>query len=210
MEDWIVRLIDWGGYAGVFLLSLLETLVLPLPSELVLPIAGMRAADGTLALPGVIAASTAGSMTGNVVWYLAARSIGLDRFRAFVERRGRLLALDWHDVEKVRAHFDRHGAGIVLTGRLVPAVRTLVSIPAGLVAMPLGRYLLWSTIGTGLFASALAGAGYAAGAQFHRIEEFAAPVSTAVLALIAAWYVWRQLTWKRRSAARAARSRKAG
>ena len=68
MEDWAVRLIDGGGYAGVFLLGLIETLILPLPSELILPMAGMRAANGPLGLGGVIAASTAGSMTGNTIW----------------------------------------------------------------------------------------------------------------------------------------------
>jgi len=203
MEDWIIRLVDEGGYAGIFLLGLIETLVLPLPSELILPIAGMRAADGPLGLAGVIAASTAGSMTGNTIWYFVARAIGIERFRAFVERRGRWVALDWHDVERVRTLFARHGAGIVLTGRLLPAVRTLVSIPAGLVRMPLARFLLWSTLGTFLFATAFAGAGYFAGAQFRRVEELAAPVSSLFLAAILIWYVWRQLTWKRRLTAHA-------
>ena len=78
MSDWVIRLIDSGGYAGVFLLMLLETMFPPIPSEVVLPIAGMRAADGPLGLPGVIVASTLGTMIGNTIWYLAARSIGLE------------------------------------------------------------------------------------------------------------------------------------
>lgn len=205
MEDWVIRLIDGGGYAGIFLLGLVETLILPLPSELILPAAGMRAANGPLSLPGVIAASTAGSMTGNMFWYALARAIGFDRFRAFVERHGRWVALDWHDVEKVRTHFERHGGGIVCTGRLIPAIRTLVSVPAGLVAMPPARFLLWSSAGTLLFASVLAGLGYFAGSQIARIEEVVTPVATLVIASIAAWYVWRQLTWSRRAARRAAK-----
>lgn len=205
MEDWVIRLIDGGGYAGVFLLGLAETLILPLPSELILPVAGMRAANGPLGLAGVIAASTAGSMTGNMIWYWLARAIGFDRFRLFVERHGRWVALDWHDVEKVRDHFDRHGGGIVCTGRLVPAIRTLVSVPAGLVAMPPARFLIWSTAGTLLFASVLAGLGYFAGSQIDRIEEIATPAATIVVGSILAWYVWRQLTWSRRRAARKAR-----
>lgn len=199
MEDWVIRLIDGGGYAGVFLLGLVETLILPLPSELILPVAGMRAATGPLSLPGVIAASTAGSMTGNAVWYFAARSIGFERFRVFIERHGRWVALDWYDVERVRQAFARHGSGIVCTGRLLPAVRTLVSIPAGLVRMPPARFLLWSTVGTFLFASALAGLGYFAGSQIRRIEELAAPASSIAAGLVLAWYVWRQLTWSRRA-----------
>lgn len=202
MEDWAIRLIDSGGYAGVFLLGLIETLILPLPSELILPMVGMRAANGSLSLAGAVFASTAGSMTGNTIWYFAARSVGLDRFRAFVERRGRWIALDWHDVERARALFARHDGGIVCTGRLLPAVRTLVSVPAGLVRMPPARFLLWSTLGTLLFAAALTGLGYFAGSQVSRIEEVAAPVSTIVVGLLLAWYLWRQLTWTRRVAAR--------
>src|SRR5687768_14536081 len=113
MQDWVVRLVDWGGYAGVFLLSLIETIVLPLPSEVILPIAGMRAANGPLGLAGVIVASTAGSMTGNFIWYCAARSVGLDRLRRFIDRHGRWVAVEWRDVERVRSLFDRFGPAIV-------------------------------------------------------------------------------------------------
>lgn len=195
-----MRFIDWGGYSAVFLLSLLETVVPPIPSEVILPLAGMRAANGPLDLPGVIAASTAGSMTGNALWYFAARAIGLDRLRPFIDRHGRWLALDWRDVERVQALFRRFGAIIVLTGRLLPGIRTFVSIPAGVARMGALRFLLWSTIGTGLFAAAFAGAGYAAGSRFSWIEEVAAPISSAVIVGVLLWYVWRQLTWRRRTA----------
>lgn len=193
----MIRLVDWGGYPGVFLLSLLETIVFPLPSEVILPIAGMRAANGPLGLPGVIIASTAGSMTGNILWYLVARAIGLDRLRSFIQRHGRWLAMDWRDVERVRDLFTHWGGGIVLVGRLVPVVRTFVSIPAGIVPMPVPRFLLWSTIGTAGFATLLVGAGYAAGA-FRIVNEIAGPVSSGIVAAILFWYAWRQLTWNRR------------
>ena len=198
MQDWVIRLIDFGGYAGVFLLSLIETILLPLPSELILPIAGMRAANGPLGLAGVILASTAGSMTGNMIWYWVARSIGLARLRHFVDRHGRWLAMDWRDVDRVAQLFHRFGPAIVFSGRLVPAVRTFVSIPAGLVRMKLLNFILWSTVGTGLFAAAFAIAGYAAGSRFDWIEQIAGPVSSAVVGGIILLYVWRQLTWKRR------------
>lgn len=203
MEDWAIRLIDWGGYPAVFLLSLIETLVLPMPSEVILPIAGMRAANGPLELPGVIAASTAGSMTGNLIWFLAAFSLDPARLRAFIERHGRWFGINWFEVEMVQRLFARRGPSLVLTGRLLPLVRTLVSIPAGLARMRLATYLLWSTIGTAAFAAAFAGAGFYAGARFGWIEELAGPVSSAVLVGIALWYVWSQLTWKSRMARRA-------
>jgi membrane protein DedA with SNARE-associated domain len=205
MEDWAIRLIDWGGYWAVFLLSLIETLVLPMPSEVILPIAGMRAANGPLELPGVIAASTAGSMTGNLIWFRAASSLDPARLQTFIERNGRWMGVSWPEVEGVRRLFARLGPSLVLTGRLVPLVRTLVSIPAGLARMRLLPYLLWSTIGTAAFAAALTGAGYYAGERFSRIEEIAGPVSSSVLIGIALWWVWSQLTWKMRMARRARR-----
>lgn len=198
MQDWVIRLIDWGGYAGIFLLSLIETIIIPLPSELILPLAGMRAANGPLGLAGVILASTAGSMTGNMIWYLAARSIGLDRLHRFVDRHGRWLAIRWKDVERVRHLFARFGLAIVFAGRLLPGIRTFVSIPAGLVRMPPLPFLLWSTVGTALFAAAFAGAGYAAGTQLRWIEQIAGPASSAAVAGIVLLYLWRQLTWNRR------------
>jgi membrane protein DedA with SNARE-associated domain len=200
MSDWVIRLIDWGGYFGVFLLMLLETVFPPIPSEVILPIAGMRAANGPLGLPGVILAATLGTMTGNTIWYAAARSIGLDRFRYFITRYGRWLTMDWYDVERVQHLFGRFGAGIVFVGRMLPTIRTFISVPAGIVRMSLSLFLIWSTIGTALFAAALAGAGYAAGAQFHRIEEIAGPISSGIVVGIVLWYIWRQLTWDRRHA----------
>lgn len=198
MRDWVIRLIDWGGYAGVFLLSLIETILLPLPSELILPIAGMRAANGPLGIGGVILASTAGSMTGNMIWFWLARSIGLERLRRFVDRYGRWLAIDWRDIEQVGLLFHRFGPAIVFSGRLVPGVRTFVSIPAGLVRMKVFRFAFWSTIGTGLFAAILAGAGYVAGSRLSWIEALAGPISSAVVGGIIILYLWRQINWSRR------------
>src|SRR5687767_11161229 len=113
MNDWVIRLIDATGYAGVFLLMLLETVFPPIPSEVIMPVAGIRAANGPMSLGGVIASGTAGAMTGNLLWYLLARSVGLERFKTFIDRHGRWLTLDWYEVEKVQRAFGRFGAGIV-------------------------------------------------------------------------------------------------
>ena len=196
--EWVIQLIDWGGYFGVFLLMLIETMFPPIPSELILPLAGMRAAQGPLGLTGVIVFATAGAMLGNFLWYLFARAIRPERFRYFIDNYGRWITMDWQAVEKIQRHFDRHGAGIVLIGRMLPAMRTFISIPPGLLRMPVGRFLLWSTLGTFVWSAALATAGYALGNGFERIEEVAAPVTTAIVLLTIAWYIWRQLTWSRR------------
>ncbi len=198
MNDWVIRLIDASGYFGVFLLMLLETVFPPIPSEVIMPVAGIRAAHGPMSLGGVIASGTAGAMTGNLLWYLLARSVGLVRFKAFIDRHGRWLTLDWYDVEKVRRAFGRFGAGIVFVGRMLPTLRTFISVPAGLVHMQLLKFLLWSTFGTALWSGALAAAGFLLGRRFAKIEEVVGPLSSVVVAAIVLTYVWRQLTWGRR------------
>ncbi|WP_121114837.1 DedA family protein [Croceibacterium ferulae] len=198
MDEWVFRLVEGGGAAGIFLLMLLETVFPPIPSEVIMPVAGVVAARGELSLVSVIIAGTAGAMAGNLFWYLVARMIGLERFRPFIERHGRWLTLDWPEVERAQRLFGRFGAAIVGFGRIIPTIRSVVSLPAGLIRMRLPGFLLWSTIGTVVWSSGLAIAGWVLGRQFDQIERFIGPLSTAVIVLIVTTYVWRQLTWNRR------------
>ncbi|HWT11781.1 MAG TPA: DedA family protein [Allosphingosinicella sp.] len=203
MSDWVIRLIDSTGYAGVFLLMLLETVFPPIPSEVIMPVAGLRAANGPMTLGGVVASGTAGAMAGNLFWYVVARAIGVGRLKRFIERRGRWLALDWCDVEKVERLFGRFGSWVVFAGRMLPTARTMISVPAGFLRMHLARFFLWSAFGTAVWSGALALAGYGLGLQFGRVEEIVGPVSSAIIALIVLGYAWRQVTWDRRLAKRA-------
>lgn len=198
MEDWIFDLIEQGGYPGIFLLMLLETVFPPIPSEVIMPVAGLSAASGTPTLGGVIVAGTAGAMAGNFVWYLLARRIGNDRFRSLIEKYGRWLTIAWPDVERARAAFGRFGVVIVCSGRMVPTIRSVVSIPAGLLRVRLPGFLVWSTIGTAVWSSGLAVAGWWLGRQFGDIEAVIGSLSTAVVIAIVALYLWRQATWHRR------------
>ena len=198
MADWVIDLIKQTGYVGVFLLMFLETVFPPVPSEVIMPIAGLTAARGELALWGVIVSGTLGAMFGNFFWYLLARVIGIDRFRPFIERHGRWLTLDWYDVEKAERLFGRFGGIVVGLGRMLPTVRSVVSIPAGLLKMRLKSFLIWSTVGTAGWSSGLAIAGYLLGQQFSNVEKVIGPLSIAVIAAIVLAYVWRQLTWRNR------------
>ncbi len=202
MADWVIRLIDSTGYFGVFILMLLETVFPPIPSEVIMPVAGLRAANGPMTLWGVIAAGTAGAMAGNLFWYLLARSVGVHRLQWVVRRYGRWLTLDWVDVERISRLFGRYGGWIVFIARMLPTARTLISIPAGFLHMNLARFFLWSALGTALWSSGLAIAGYGLGMQFGEVEQIVGPLSSAVIALIVIVYVWRQLTWNRRQARR--------
>jgi membrane protein DedA with SNARE-associated domain len=196
--DWIVNLIDKTGYLGIGFLMFLETVFPPIPSEVIMPNAGVAAAQGKLALAGVVASGTIGAMFGNIFWYLFARVIGLARFRPFIEKHGRWLTLDWSDIEKAQTLFGRFGSMIVGVGRLLPTIRSVVSIPAGLLHMRLKNFLLWSTIGTSCWTAALAIAGYLLGKQFDDINRVLGPLSTAIIVLIVLGYAWRQLTWRKR------------
>lgn len=198
MTDWVFRLIDQTGYLGVALLMFLETVFPPIPSEVIMTVAGLRAAQGPLTLWGVIASGTAGAMLGNFFWYAAARVIGIDRFRPLIERHGRWLTIDWPDVEQAERLFGKYGGWVVGVGRVLPTVRSIVSIPAGLLHMRLKTFFVWSTIGTTVWSAALATAGYALGQRFEDIEAIVGPLSTAIIAAIVLTYLYRQLTWRRR------------
>ncbi|MEA3064343.1 MAG: hypothetical protein QOJ27_782 [Sphingomonadales bacterium] len=198
MGDWTISLIEQTGYVGIFLLMFLETVFPPIPSEVIMPIAGVQAAQGQLSLWAVIASGTAGAMLGNLFWYALARVVGLKRFRPFIEKHGRWLTMDWDDVEKAERLFGRFGASIVSLGRLLPTIRSVISIPAGLLNMRLRSFMIWSTLGTAAWTAVLATAGWGLGKAFHDVEKVLGPLSTAVIALIAAAYLWRQLTWRRR------------
>lgn len=196
MEDWIIRLVDWAGYWGVALLMLLETVFPPVPSEVIMTVAGVSAARGTMTLEGTILAGTAGAMLGNWLWYWLAIKFGEARLHVFIDRFSRWLTLDWDEIERGERLFEKHGSIIVLVARMIPTLRSLISIPAGIFRMSLRRFLVFSTIGTLGWSAALAGAGYFLGSQFEDVEKWLGPLSTAVIALIVLTYLWRVVTWK--------------
>jgi membrane protein DedA with SNARE-associated domain len=196
MSDWVVRLIEQSGYLGVGFLMFLETIFPPIPSEVIMPVAGVASAEGKMGFIPAVAAGTAGAMLGNTVWYLAARALGHDRLRPIIRRHGKWLTVSWKDVERAHRWFDAHGIMFVFLGRLIPTVRSLVSIPAGLLDMRFRNFLFASTFGTMTWTTLLAGAGYKLGENFEDVGRFLGPVSNAVLIILVSAYVWRLVTHK--------------
>ncbi|NJC32985.1 membrane protein DedA with SNARE-associated domain [Sphingomonas jejuensis] len=197
MSDWIVDLINRTGYLGVAFLMFLETVFPPIPSEVIMPVAGVQAAQGTLNLWGVIASGTGGAMLGNMFWYFAARSVGIARFKPFIDRWGRWLTIDWHEIERAQKLFGHYGSAFVFIARMLPTVRSLISIPAGFLKLRLSSFIIWSTLGTAIWTGALTGAGWWLGQRFeNRIDDFVGPISNAVIALILASYLWRLIFWR--------------
>src|SRR3546814_5794331 len=129
MFDWIVAAIERTGYLGIALLMLAENLFPPIPSELIMPLAGFTAAQGNLSFPLLVAAGTTGSLLGAVFWYIIGRWLGCDRLKRWADRHGRWMTMSPEDVDKAAEWFGRHAGKAVLFGRLVPAVRTLLSVP---------------------------------------------------------------------------------
>jgi membrane protein DedA with SNARE-associated domain len=194
--DWMVNLIEKTGYAGIALLMLLENVFPPIPSEVIMPLAGFSAAQGTLSFMGVAIAGTIGSLGGAYFWFLIGRWIGPKRLKRFAAKHGRWLTLHPDEVDQARAFFSRHQAFALFFGRLIPAIRSLISVPAGVNCIPISTFLLWSSLGTALWTVLLAGAGYLLESQYEKVSEWLNPVSNIVFAGLAAWYVYRVARFK--------------
>lgn len=191
MVEWIQTLMDSLGYPGIVLLMVLENVFPPLPSELILPSAGFAASRGELSLVGVVLAGTLGSVVGTLPLYFIGRVFSEERLVAWADQHGRWLALSGDDIHRADDWFDRHGPKAVLFGRMVPGVRSLLSLPAGMSEMPLPTFVLYSAIGSALWASVLAGAGYLLGDHYERVGEYIGPASTVIVGgLLVAAAVW--------------------
>lgn len=196
MTDWIIQTISNWGYAGIFLVMLAESIFPPIPSELIIPFAGFAAANGDLNVFGVLAAATIGAVVGMLPWYFAGRLFGLDRVCYLADRFGRVMAFNADEIDIAVGWFKRFGPVIVLFGRLIPLIRTLISIPAGLSRMSLPVFLLASTTGALIWNTFLTMAGYILHENYEVIEVVLDPLSYVVLALVVVLYLLKVITWK--------------
>ena len=200
MFDFITEFMQNSGYFGVFALMALENIFPPIPSELIMPFAGFVAARGDLSVVGVLIAGTAGSVAGALPWYYAGKVYGKERLEKLADKHARWLTVTHGDIEHAMEAFEKHGRKVVLLGRLIPAIRTLISVPAGLAKMPLAQFLLFSTVGSLLWTGILTGAGYLLESQYERVADYVDPVSKAVLIGLVGWYLYRVATFKSRKA----------
>ncbi len=194
--EWVLGIILTLGYAGVVLLVALDNVFPPIPSEAILPLAGVVSGQGHLWLPGVIAAATVGSVAGALPLYGLGFWLGEERLRRLIRERGRWVLLCEADLDKAQAWFDRHGPEAVLIGRLFPVARSLISVPAGLQHMALWKFSLYTVIGTALFDGALIGLGWWLGSQWEQVEQYASWFEYAALALMAGLvgrFIWKRV-----------------
>ncbi|MDQ3656190.1 MAG: DedA family protein, partial [Chloroflexota bacterium] len=204
--DWLATVatdvIEALGYPGVALLIFLENVFPPIPSEAILPLAGFLAGQGRMWLPAVIVAATIGAVAGALVLYALGAWFGDSRIRWLVNRYGKWLAITEDDLDLANGWFDRHGGKAVLLCRLVPIVRSIISIPAGLRRMSLPVFILYTAIGSGLWNSILVLGGWWLGENWEEVGHYVSyleyPVIIVVI-LAVAWYIWKRVLAKPRS-----------
>jgi membrane protein DedA with SNARE-associated domain len=206
LTDWVVDVIRAIGYLGVALLVALESVFPPIPSEIVLPAAGLAAARGEANVIGMIVAATIGSVVGAWALYLVAAAIGEARLRALVVLHGRWVGVKPADLDRANAWFDRRSGTAVLICRCIPLVRSLVSVPAGFRRMEPIRFTTYTTIGSLIWNGVLIGAGFKLGENWEQVAEWVGNVQYVVIAAIGTfgvWWLWTRLL------SPAARSRRA-
>jgi membrane protein DedA with SNARE-associated domain len=187
---WTVEVVHSFGYAGVAVLIAATSVPLPVPSEVVLPLAGFL----------VLLAATAGSVVGSLIPYTLGRRLGEQRVRRFVGRFGRFALVSESDLEKAGGWFERHGEEGILLGRLVPGAGTLVSVPAGLKQMPVWRFAAYTAVGSATWNAAFIVLGWVLGRQWRLVQPYAHVLEYAVLVAVGGVVLW--LLWRRRRAPR--------
>jgi membrane protein DedA with SNARE-associated domain len=190
--DWILVTVNGWGYAGIFILMALESTVLPIPSELVLIPAGYLAYQGEMNVVLIFFASTGGSLAGAFVNYGFALLVG----RPFLERYGRYFFVRPALLHRTDAFFERHGAISTFTGRLIPGIRHLISLPAGLCRMRVAAFALYTSIGAALWSAVLIAMGYFIGGNEQLIHDNLPLVTLAivvfVLLLLGGYTLWQR------------------
>ena len=195
--EWVLDLMDRIGGPGIALGIFLENVFPPIPSEVILPLAGFTAAQGRYSLVEAILWATLGSITGALLLYGIGAALGLDRLRAIVKK---MPLVDVADVDKADAWFDKHGPKAVFFGRFIPGIRSLISIPAGIDRMSLTKFAGLTLAGSLLWNTLFVWLGFQLGDHYHLVEKYMDPISKAVYAIIAlaivftiAWMIRRSM-----------------
>lgn len=203
VTQWISEVMQQLGYLGIALLMFLDNIFPPIPSELIMPAAGFTASEGHFTLFGVIAAGSIGSILAAVILYWIGRLLNEQRLKTWLSRYGKWLFIKPDDLTTATRWFNQHGAKIVFFGRMIPAVRSLISIPAGMARMPFGLFLLYSSLGTIIWTSILAGAGFYLGSNYEKFSHWvsgAGNVIIVILLIVAAFALRRYFKHKKQAA----------
>ncbi|MCW3841128.1 DedA family protein [Micromonospora yasonensis] len=182
LTGWVASVIDSLGALGVALLVALESVIPPIPSEIVLAMAGYLSAEGRFSVVLIVLAATAGSLLGALILYWLGAVLGEERLKRWLDH---IPLVDPEDLTKADRWFERYGKWAVLVGRVVPVVRSLVSVPAGAERLPLGQFVLLTTIGSGVWNALLVGLGFALGSRWQEVGRYSDWFNYAIFAVFA-------------------------
>ncbi|MCW2700847.1 MAG: putative Alkaline phosphatase [Blastococcus sp.] len=197
ITGWLLDLVDKLGAVGVGLSILAETIIPPIPSEAVLGLAGVLINQGRLSIVPVILFATLGSLLGAIFFYYIGLALGPRRSHAFLDR---LPLVETEDVDRTFGWFEKHGRSAVFLGRMVPIVRSFISVPAGVVRMPFGQFLLFTAGGSLIWNTVLVSLGVAAGDFIEKNLHYLDYVVVAVVVVGVLWFAYRKLSGKTRRA----------
>ena len=186
LAGWVALTIETLGYGGIFLLMAAESAGIPIPSELIMPFSGFLAASGVFSLSLVIVAGVLGNIAGSLLFY----EIGLRWGRPFIERYGKYFFIHPRDVDLAERWFARWGAWAAFVGRMLPAIRTYISFPAGVARMPRGKFVVVSSIGVLPWVAALAWMGDALGERWHSLQRYFHTFDYVIAFFLVAGAVW--------------------
>jgi len=197
---WAQAIVSTMGYPGLVLVMFLENVFPPIPSEVILPLAGSLVLQGRFTLFGVTVMGIIGSVAGAIFFYELGHLLGEDRVRRLIGRYGKWLLLSEEDFDKALEWFDRYGEPVIFFGRMVPIIRSLVSIPAGLARMNRGQFMAYTAVGTGIWSFLLTFAGYLLGQKWHLVSEWVSRyekiVIVAVVVVIVVFVAKRLRDWR--------------
>ena len=194
--QWATHLIGAWGLPAVFLLMLLESACIPVPSEAIMPFAGFAVSEHTLSFAGIVIAGVAGNLVGSWISY----AIGYYGGRPFVERWGKYVLLRPHHLETSQRWFDKYGAPVVFFGRMIPIVRTFISLPAGFGKMRFWKFTLYTVLGCVPWVALLGFLGVKLGSNWEKIRPYLHYLDYLVVAALVVLVVWGVVRWRRRGA----------
>ncbi|KMS59441.1 alkaline phosphatase [Novosphingobium barchaimii LL02] len=198
MAEWIYEIVRQGGYLGIMFLMAMENIIPPIPSEVIMGLGGIAVARGDMHFWPLLLWGTAGAALGNYVLFLIADRLGYERLRPFINRWGRWLTLEWHDVEVAGKFLRRHGHWVVFVLRFMPMFRTMISVPAGLAHMGHLRFLLFTAAGAAIWNALLILGGRWLGHTLSEAEVWLGWATVAIGVATVIGYIWRVATWKPR------------
>ncbi len=201
MFDWIAGIINGAGLWGLMFLAFLENIFPPIPSELIMPFGGYLAKQGKMSFWGVVLFGTLGATLGSLPLYYAGRVYGEKRLKKWADKYGVWLGVDASDISKSKKWFLKHQMISVFWCRMVPGIRSIIAIPAGLNNVPLLPFLGLTFAGCFAWTLLLTTLGYFLGEAFRKVDKFLGPVSYVVIGGLLTWLVWRGFQKRKRSAA---------